>query len=227
MGRRQSLDLFTALFFLFIVGLVVYPFILLYEKLGGIGFLFIVALCFACGLFWKKKRKQRDNQEFQALVLETIYRRMHPDEAKSINLALMRKDFRKAELIRFLQIIRDSIEISLTSKKRDVAESRMQTIIDHHGQIQSYRAIVNPEIWQTVEAVIDDAVERFHTLLYSNIAKGYIEKAGALKTEKGRQKYWLLAKDIINEGLIHPKSNKDELEKLSSFVSEKLHGEAR
>ncbi len=46
-----------------------------------------------------------------------------------MNLKLAKSNFPGSALIRNLQIIRDSIEIALTSKKRDTAESRMNTLI--------------------------------------------------------------------------------------------------
>ena len=144
---------------------------------------------------------------------------MTVEEARSVYGTLVKSDMRKADLIRKLQIIKDSIEISLSSKKWDVAESRNEKMRELSVEIeQKYRSLMKDDVFEEVSAIIKNADNEFHTALYKNIATGHIEKAEKLKTEKGKQKYWNLAREALNEGMRNPKSDKSVLEDLLNQI---------
>ena len=69
-------------------------------------------------------------QEFRALALSTIRQATPLEAARAINARLASEDPEKASFVRELQIIRDSIDIALSSKKRDIAESRMKSVVE-------------------------------------------------------------------------------------------------
>jgi len=69
-------------------------------------------------------------QEFRALALQTIRQATPFEAARAINARLAEEDPPKAILIRDLEIIRESIDIALASKKRDIAESRMRSVVE-------------------------------------------------------------------------------------------------
>lgn len=138
---------------------------------------------------------------------------MAVEEAKNVYSTLIKSDMRKADLIRKLQIIKDSIDISLSSKKRDVAESRNEKMRELSVEIeQNYKSLMDDDVFEEVSAIIKNADNEFHTALYKNIATGQLEKADKLKTEKGKQKYWNLAREVLNEGMKNPNSDKSVLE---------------
>lgn len=158
--------------------------------------------------------------EFQNLILDTIKRRMSFEEAKSIYSSLLTSDMRKADLIRKLQIIRDSIDISLSSKKQDVAESRNKTLQQLFTEIkQKYMDLMNADVFVEVSTIIENAGSEFHPALYKNIASGYIEKASKLKTEKAKLEYQNMAREILREGINNPKSNRKVLENMLSQIT--------
>ena len=107
-------------------GIALYTLMLIYEKFGSIGTGFITFISVGLLIYYSFRK---DKKTFDNLVLYVLHNRLHPDEAKKMNLQLARSNFSRSALIRNLQIIRDSIEIALTSKKRDTAESRMNTLL--------------------------------------------------------------------------------------------------
>ena len=197
----------------------IFMFVWLYETLGP--FLFwtlIVLFVIAAVYLWISSAKKR-HLEFQNLILDTIKRKMPVEEAKNVYSTLIKSDMRKADLIRKLQIIKDSIDISLSSKKRDVAESRNEKMRELSVEIeQNYKSLMDDDVFEEVSAIIKNADNEFHTALYKNIATGHLEKAEKLKTEKGKQKYWDLAREVLNEGMKNPNSDKSILEDLLNQI---------
>jgi len=204
---------------IFVIFVFIFAFVWLYETLGTFLFWTLVVLVVIAAVYlWINSAKKR-YLEFQNLILDTIKRKMTVEEARSVYGTLVKSDMRKADLIRKLQIIKDSIEISLSSKKWDVAESRNEKMRELSVEIeQKYRSLMKDDVFEEVSAIIKNADNEFHTALYKNIATGHIEKAEKLKTEKGKQKYWNLAREALNEGMRNPKSDKSVLEDLLNQI---------
>ncbi len=150
-------------------------------------------------------------QEFRALALKTIRQAMPFEAARAINARLATEDPQKAVLIRDLQIIRESIDIALASKKRDIAESRMKSVVETWKEAEAECSGVVP---QSIREIVADAQRRFQTCLYVNIARGYLDKAKTLKTAKAREGHLSQAREAILDGLGMPDSNKGELREL-------------
>ena len=149
------------------------------------------------------------------MILCTLQRKISQTEAKSINHSLMRTDFRKAQLLRSIQILTESIDIALASKKQDIIESRFDTVMKEWNEVQThYSDLISEENIKTLKEIIASAEKNYHTTKYTNVAKAYLDKADSLKTEKSKQKYRGLAKEILSEGMLNPMSNKPELKEL-------------
>ena len=205
--------------YLIIFAIIIFVFVWLYETLGPILFWSLVVLVVIAFVYSKINAAKKNQLEFQNLILNTIKRRMAVEEARGVYGTLLKSDMRKADLIRKLQIIRDSIEISLSSKKRDVAESRNEKMRELFTEIeQKYRNLIKADIFEEVATIIKNAENEFHTALYKNIATGYIEKAAKLKTENAKHKYWNLAREVLNEGIRNQKSDKSVLEDLLNQI---------
>ena len=205
--------------YLIIFAIIVIVFVWLYESLGPILFWSLVVLVVIAFVYLKISAAKKNQLEFQNLILNTINRRMAVEEARGLYGSLLKSDMRKADLIRKLQIIRDSIEISLSSKKRDVAESRNEKMRELFTEIeQKYRNLIKADVFEEVVNVIKNADSEFHTALYKNIATSHIEKAAKLKTENAKHKYWNLAREVLNEGIRNPKSDKSVLEDLLNQI---------
>lgn len=210
---------YTGYLILFVIFVFIFMFVWLYETLGPFLFWTLVVLIVIAAVYlWISSAKKR-HLEFQSLILDTIKRKMAVEEAKNVYSTLIKSDMRKADLIRKLQIIKDSIDISLSSKKRDVAESRYEKMRELSVEIeQNYKSLMDDNVFEEVSAIIKNADNEFHTVLYKNIATGHLEKAEKLKTDKGKQKYWNLARDVLNEGMGSPKSDKSVLADLLNQI---------
>jgi hypothetical protein len=160
-------------------------------------------------------------QEFQMLVLTTIRYATPLEAARATNARLANEDPQRAILIRDLQIIRDSIDIALSSKKRDIAESRMKSVVETWKRAEAAcLGLVPRDVVQSVREIVAEAQSRFQTSLYANIARGCVDKAKTLKSAKARETHLLLAREAILEGLGMPDSNKGELRELMLAVEE-------
>ncbi len=192
----------TLIGWLIVIGVIVYPFVWLYEKIGGLGFSLIVVIVIGLGIFYHIGNRRKEQKTFDDLVLYVLHNRLHPDEAKKMNLKLARSNFPRSALIRNLQIIRDSIEIALASKKRDTAEPRMNTLLERFEEIKKEQAgLVSAEVYNEIERIIEETRKEFQTKLFLNLATGHMEKAESLKTKKSKEKYLNLAIVALKEGL--------------------------
>jgi len=204
---------------LIVIGIVAYPFVWLHEKLGWIGISILGAILIAGIVYWNILASRQDEEDFNKLVLYVLHNRMNPNEARKLNNSLAKKNFPRSALIRRLQILRDSIEISLSSKKRDTAESRMAEVKSSYIEIEHEHAhLVTAETLAEITRVVSECEEEFNTNLYRNIANSHIERARKLKTVKSKTKYVALAMEAIVEGLGNPKSDKKSLEALKKEI---------
>lgn len=187
---------------LVVIGAIVYPFVWLYEQVGAVGLVVCAVGIVAIFVYWHIHNEKQDQKAFEELVLYTLHNRIPPDEARRINRKLAKENFPRSALIRNLQIIRDSIEISLSSKKRETAESRAQSVAELHQEIlHEHASLVSEDVLADITAVCTEALSDFNTKLFLNIANGHIEKAGSLKTDKSKIKYLGLAAEALEEGI--------------------------
>ncbi len=205
-----------------VAAVAIFPFIWLYEAVGPIFFTLIILCLIAGYIYLRRILLARRYVELQTLALKTIRYPVVPTQAKAINMWLAGKYPGWAPLIRNLQIIRDSLDIALTSKRRDIAESRMELALDRWQESQQeHTGLLAPETAVLIASVIEETRNIYHTTLYLNIAGSHLEKAQNLKTEKGRAKHRDLAKVIIQDGLNDPLSDKAKLTEVLNQVDNK------
>jgi hypothetical protein len=206
---------------LIVIGVVVYLFIWLHEKVGWAGITILGGIVLGGIVYWIVRSSRKDEEKFSELVLYVLHNRMVPKEASKLNRALAKKNFPRSILIRRLQILRDSIEISLYSKKRDTAESRFAEVKASYTEIRAEHAsLVTRETMAEIDRVVTEYEKQFNTSLYTNIANAHIEKAKGLKTNKSKCKYAALAMDAILEGLDNPKSERGSLESMKAEIEQ-------
>lgn len=209
----------NALGALVVLGVIIYPFVWLFEQLGPGGFALLACLLVAGLVYLIVRRAGKDNERFGDLVLSVLNNRLSPDEAKRINARLSRENFPRAALVREVEILRDSIDISLASKKRETAESRNVEVKTRLAAIKrDHAALIAPEILSEIERVVSQYEDRFNTLLYQSVASAYVEKAKTLKTAKSQAKYIGLAMETVAEGLRNPKSDKSVLQRMKHEI---------
>lgn len=174
-------------------------FIWLREQVGDYGILLIVVIIVISLSIYSRKKNKESQQDFDRLALSTLHTKRHWTEDKEINKSLSRHP--GAPLIRNLQILRDSIEIALTSKKRDTAEQRMMAVTELFEKISGQASLVSPEVFEEISKTVTKAQYEFHTSFYINIATGHIESAGKVKTAKTKSKHLTSATDVLQEGI--------------------------
>ena len=204
---------------LIVLGIIVYPFIWLHEKIGWIGIGALALLIVGGWIYWHMLSAKKEEEEFNELVLYVLHNRIPLNEARKMNIQLAKSNFPRSALIRNLQILRDSVEIALSSKKRDTAESRMATVLERYDEIaQEQAGLVKPETMSEITRVIKETEKEFYTRLYQNVATAHLEKVEELKTQKSKSKYLQLAKEVLLEGLEDNRSRKDVLEQILARV---------
>ncbi len=188
-------------YYLLVLAAIVYLFMFFYKTIGIFGIVGICGLVIA-GFIYLSYRKVQEQANFDKLALYVLQNRLVPEEAVRINKQLMKKNFPRATFIRNLQIIRDSIEIALSSKIRDTAESRMTLLNKCYQEILVKQThLVSAPIFEEIQRTVQQAERDFHTRLYINVAYGYIEKVQKLKTAKSKLKNITQAIVTLNEGI--------------------------
>lgn len=209
---------------LIVLGIILYPFIWLYENVGTSSLIIIGSISAIVIIFWKYYSSQKDKSDFNKLSLYVLHNRLSPNEARKIIKNISKSNNSRSALIRRLQILRDSIDISLTSKKRDTAESRMELVISSYNEIlREHSHLITSSTLNEISDVISETETKFHTNLYKNMVEAHLEKADKLKTIKSKTKYANMAMDAILEGIENPKSDKSILEPIKSQVEKYIN----
>lgn len=195
----------------------------LYQTIGMIGII-LLGVAIISGLFLRsKKKKERYLNEYYDAVRCFLNTRLSPDEARPYGRTYSKSDFERWSLLRCLQIMRDSIDIALTSKKRDTAESRMELAGDKYQEIiTEHKKLITPEILDEIGTVYRDAQSQFFTKLFVNVSTGQIEKAEKLKTEKSKIKYLNQALETIEEAINSGQGDVAKFEERKREISEKI-----
>lgn len=208
-------------------------FIVLVGVIGVVGTVVLLTL-FIGFLVWKfRKKKQADIQKSEAdrkdknrlyreMAIHCLMNRLHPKESQKLNYALMSEDSRWGEFVRNFQIIADSIEIAFISSRKDTAFSRMESVISLHQESKErFRFFLQDADWLIIDEYIDGLQRMFKTTWRENVVKAMLAKAEKLKTEKGKVKYWIGAREIIEEGMLDPDTDKPRLERLLMMIPNK------
>lgn len=173
--------------------------------LGGLGV--VVALGFIV-----QNMLAADRQNAQELIRRMAKERLHPKEAQSLNRKLARSDMRLAEVVRFVQIMRDSVDIAEKSKKREIVESRLASVVSTRDEIRrNYQGVCDEETDKVLDWLADDQVRMAWTAYFMNAARHARDKALTMKTEKSRTKYEEALRSILEEAMAHPMTNKKRI----------------
>lgn len=205
-----------------VLAAVVYPFVWLYEQIGGFGYLVLIASASGIWFYLSSQRKAKDAERFEADVLSTLGRRLDPETARAMNAKYSKSNHRRAELLRFIQIFNDSVEISLNSKKPDTAESRFSLARETYQKIKAYRDIMGPRLSWELETKFQHLEANFVSALTLNRARSYIEKAESLKTEKSKMRYLQEALDVLEDGLLRGAGASPDVVALAQEVRAKV-----
>jgi hypothetical protein len=217
MKKKQAQGIGLLVIIVFIIG----GLSKLHDAIGNSG-LIILGLFVLTGIaVYIVVQSKQEQQHFEDLVRYVLYNKLPADEAKKMNSRLMKKDPTKSQLIRNLQIMRDSIDIALSTKKAETAKSRMETVWRCHSDIYSgQKKLLSPELLSEIDQVVNGANTELHTTYYTNLANGYLEKARSLKKNKSKRKYLQLAKDTLQEGLQDESSRSEDINQILSDVKE-------
>jgi hypothetical protein len=118
---------------------------------------------------------------------------------------------------------RESVDLALNSKKRDVAEARMQYAADTALDVATrHQHTASPHIVDEMRSTLAATQAEFQTRLYLNLAKAHMEKADTLKTSKGKIKHLDLAAQAIQEGIVAGRGDMTRLQDALSHVTESI-----
>jgi hypothetical protein len=112
-----------------------------------------------------------------------------PEESKGLLRRLMLRDGRLAERLRLQQVIRESLDLALSSQDRDTAESRMQLAERLLAELkEGYAAVIPAAELNNLEAAFDSARRLFKARKYVDETSGLPEQnALPLATEDAAQ----------------------------------------
>ncbi len=157
------------------------------------------------------KRQQEIQQAFDTLALHILKTHLSIEEYQKL-FAALKGDYRSGLTGRLKQI-NESIYLATTSKKQDIAESRMAFAIECSDDIKThFTELLSPYVIKEIDQYVYKAQEQFNTQMYLNVSNGHMEKANSLKTTNGKQKYLGLARDVLKSGIEAGKGNIPELE---------------
>jgi len=210
---------------LIVLGGIITAFSWLYRTIGLYGIIFLVILVIAGIVFWTQNQSKERQRVFLQTVLLFLHTRLTPDATKPYSKLYAKTDFNRWSLLRALQIMRDSIDIALSSKKRDTAQSRMDLAEKQYRQIRKdYSTLIPEEIMNEISETINIAKQTYKTQLFLNVSKGFIEKAGTLKTDKSKLKYLDMALETIDEGIKKKEGDLTRFSKLKDeIIAEQEH----
>lgn len=198
-----------------VLALFLSPLAWIYEHTGGIGLLLALCLGVAAILAWggrinQKKAEEEERmanerkEQYNKLVLHILHTPIQPQDAQKLYRSMAKASPVLASLLRDVQILRESMQIALASKKMDIAVSRRDLARETHQRIQGEGAALLTD--ETMEE-ISQALARFERALVpaycANVANEFITKAEKLKTLKAKQKYAARAQLVIAKGLPH------------------------
>jgi hypothetical protein len=170
--------------------------------------LFVVVLVAVSAGVWWYTEKQKTQKRFDDAVLRVLYNRLSPDTSKKLYRELMDcgdQGMEVYQLVRSVQIMSESMGIALKSKKREVAEDRMNSAKEHWSKVQDeFRPLMSPEVFEEVRNFYDARKKVFQTQLYANLVEVALTKAQSMKTKKSRLKYLDQADELLSEATDHP-----------------------
>ncbi|WP_151710080.1 hypothetical protein [Acinetobacter brisouii] len=128
----------------------------------------------------------------------------HPDVARANGLYFMQHPLneRHSEIIRALQIIRESIDIVMQSTKEKTIAGRMDVIAQCYETLQVLQYLFSDSRdYDQIHERLAELIQPIHTTVYLNIAQGHINKMESVKTDKTKTKYLGLAVEALELGL--------------------------
>jgi hypothetical protein len=131
---------------------------------------------------------------------------------------LMRADPYKAIYMNDLRILRESVELALKSKNADTADSRIKVAAEAYSRIKSNPHFPSDKLSALTQRYKTD-IQQFPTQRYLNVARGYLDKADNVKTEKAKIKYREQAQAVLNEGLLAPDTVKEKIQSILSGIA--------
>lgn len=148
----------------------------------------------------------------EQVAMDALMVRQHPDAMKALNRSL-RNHQAWMFLVREFQIAGESITIALTSTNPETARGRYLAALQSFSEAEGkYLRLISAEAWLRARAWMNERSACFEESHRLNAARGLIEKAEKLKTQRGRDKYHQQAVAILQEGLDGPCRNSAALE---------------
>ncbi len=136
-----------------------------------------------------------------------------PEQSSQFLANMLSTNSDGALALRDLEVMRESLELAITSKNWETATSRMQLAASIFERLCSANELASDRRGRIAARFARDQQE-FGTVVYLNCAQGLLERASRLKTPKGRAKYISQARELLERGLKDPKAEAARLQVL-------------
>ena len=203
---------------------IAYPFVALYEVIGGTGYLVLIAGALGGWFYLSRRKKARSTAAFEADAALALGRSLDPETARAMNRRHATSNARRASLLRSIQIFTDSVAIALSSKKADTATHRLRLASETYEKISKDRTILGPRLCHELDAKYQHLLATFASALTLNVARDHIEKASALKTAKARMDRLQRALAVLEEGIAGGAGASPEVHALADEVRARVGG---
>ena len=168
---------------------------------------------------FKIKKEQKDLEKIEDSYKEIYkeYKSLSINEQEKFlhNLLLNNKD-EYVEVLRFIQIAEESVDIALKSKNKDTAEGRKKLALEMKQKIQER----HPKAYSLIVDIIQLLEDNYDINLFENQCIKYYEEAQKLKTIKSKQKRIDYINYLIKEAEVNLKIDKKFIDFWKNKVKE-------
>lgn len=169
-----------------------------------------------------RRKAHRQFNEWAAMILQ---QRMPYATLLKVMEAASKPGIFHADLIGRLKQFRESIDLALSSKDREVAEARMEFAIETATYLRiNGPAFLDASVIEDMNAIASQAIEKFPTAAVLNEANGHVKKAEKMKTDKGRLRHLRLAADVLAAGVGDGKGDVELLSTALTAVQDQISG---
>lgn len=161
--------------------------------------------------YWQEQNKlpEYPSDEFGPIIID------HKEIKKFLGI-ILKRDSKLYLKYLALHHLRESFYIILNSKNQETIKTRIEFVIERLHDLKSMN-IPKDEL-EKIEKKFNELFKKAQTTRYTNQLEAYIDKINTLKTKKAKEKYYMLAKDLIQEA----KTNKETEQVKISDIEQKL-----
>jgi hypothetical protein len=196
-----------------------------YSRSGALVAGLLCLLIVAGYLIKRLLARRKAHRQFNEAAAMILHQRMPYATLLKVMEAASKPGIFHADLIGRLKQFRESIDLALSSKDREVAESRMEFAIETATYLRINGPILlNASVIDDMNVIAAHAIETFPTAMVLNHANGHLKKAEKMKTDKGQLKHLGLAADVLAAGVVAGRGDVGMLSAALTAVQDQISG---